>query len=615
MPDKFDYHFKNRITHPDKLVANKANYFADCFDFVCANIGRLNSFQLENHKSLVQKIEFQLTHFTSHSPKYLNHYFANKYLSQKDGMIKEHYLVEWKEITRLRLASKNFSIEDKRNTLHQKIKTLSAELEDTLFKNTLDGIILAIQCRHPLNKHNHVFIFDYLTPILVCEFAFSGFHLPELNSLFKLIFERDISIEQNRVITKAPLPSALLHLKSEPEKFFSAAKDYLDKRTLKQQFEGIYHLFKNSLGEKTLIFPLNNAQTYIPIKLEYEGAKIVNRLSKVYVKNRNNKAYYSFFTKKKKLFIETIVIAGDEVTALRHAIRKSNAALNFVNSQLKLNISLDTTDYVYCEDGVCTRKRKFPDIIRNSTKKSFRINDVKNYLKKESALKNRIVSADKIYHQAIAAFSDEDKLVHLWRYLESFFDHDDYKAADIIDKVSKILSRFSNHNFAFNSFNYIVQVIYNSGAGIESERFGVSREELWNLLHPDYYVNADFKRCAEIIKHPFVTKQIRLQLDNSAEVKAEIASKFYSNLLFETYEQRNLLEHSATFHDRSVQKIILSLPDAVKQFRNIMIESVRATKHRNFNEVIDRLFLGELDDLFAPKQKKDLHITKKKNDS
>src|SRR6267154_5993321 len=86
------YHFKNAITHPDSQVADKANFFADYFEFVAADLGKVGAFELENHKSLLEKILTQLENHTLHSKQYINHYFTNPYLSKKDPLIKEYYL-------------------------------------------------------------------------------------------------------------------------------------------------------------------------------------------------------------------------------------------------------------------------------------------------------------------------------------------------------------------------------------------------------------------------------------------------------------------------------------------------------------------------------------------
>lgn len=51
------YHFKHQITHPDKNVSEKVNFFADTFYFTLLNYGSPKFHELENHKSLLEKIK------------------------------------------------------------------------------------------------------------------------------------------------------------------------------------------------------------------------------------------------------------------------------------------------------------------------------------------------------------------------------------------------------------------------------------------------------------------------------------------------------------------------------------------------------------------------------
>ena len=63
----------------------------------------------------------------------------------------------------------------------------------------------------------------------------------------------------------------------------------------------------------------------------------------------------------------------------------------------------------------------------------------------------------------------------------------------------------------------------------------------------------------------------------------------------------NFLEHSAIFHDRSILKLMLTLPATIDQFRSIMVECVKLNKFITFTETIESLCKGKLDDLFKSK--------------
>ncbi|MBL7844219.1 MAG: hypothetical protein JNK44_10180 [Cyclobacteriaceae bacterium] len=581
------YHFKSAITHPEKLIADKANYFADIFDFVAADLGKLGTAELETHKSLLEKILTQLDNHTTHSKRYITHYFSNPYLSGKDQLIKEYYSKEWRLIND---AKKKYFQDNEPKFLMETIQPFIEKLNDSLFKNVLNEVVTAILCKYPLSKHNHVKIFEYCTPLLVSEFVLAGFNNKDLSELFRRIFERDIQIDGTKVKTLAPLPSELIELKADSAKFFEAASDYLKNRSLKQQFEGIFHLFKNSLKERTIIFPLANISAYKPLTLEHDLAVFSNELRKKYVNRGDRREFTSFFTGRGRMFVSLSVRKGDKPTTLAQAIRNAQIGLNYFNATLKANAQLVTTDCIICDDGNCIRETVSPRVIHDTASKLFNDGKSINYLQGvNSRLARRIISSDVIYFQGLGAHHNEEKLVNLWRYLESFFDETNYKAEDVKKQVGRILSLASLESFAFVNFNLAHHVLYPPYWGLKPESFGVTREELWKLLHPGLVVNSNFKRMAEIIHHPYVSRQLKWQIETTVKRKIAHANNFYSKMLTEAYEQRNLIEHCGSYNEFAVQKVMLSLPDAVAKFRRIVADKAKGGRLKTFHELVENI--------------------------
>lgn len=61
----------NTFEHPNSKIKGKYNYLADCIQNAANLVGNLYQYPLENHLSLIQKIEFQLqTLDSSYSGKY-----------------------------------------------------------------------------------------------------------------------------------------------------------------------------------------------------------------------------------------------------------------------------------------------------------------------------------------------------------------------------------------------------------------------------------------------------------------------------------------------------------------------------------------------------------------
>lgn len=67
------------LTNPDKLVEEKANFFADWFHYFTSNVGQSYEFELENPLAIVDKIIYQLQNNPKHCAPYVLNYFAHAY--------------------------------------------------------------------------------------------------------------------------------------------------------------------------------------------------------------------------------------------------------------------------------------------------------------------------------------------------------------------------------------------------------------------------------------------------------------------------------------------------------------------------------------------------------
>jgi hypothetical protein len=599
------YHFKNQITHHDIIVADKVNFFADYFEFTLINYGRPNFVNLENHKSLLEKIKFQLDNYSIHSQQYIKHYFKNNYLTKKDWLIKEYYSEEWQKINTIKQdVLTDFSNSTKRDELNKEITKFLKKLDETLFENALNNIISAILCKHPLHKHNHIAIFQYHTPIILCEFIFSGFPKKDLQKLFDKILSKEVELSNNKVRTDAPLPQSLLELKQNPENkseiFYNAASDYLKNRTLKQQFEGIYYLFKNSLKDKTYLFRLANVNAFRPVSLNYNGVIFSNQFRKKYVtRGSTRKEYREFFNGKGKLFAQVTIKENNDDVGKTNATLKINNALNYLNTILEKEARIELDDFIIKDDDNNVRHTSWTKIIHPEDAVKFdEYNAYQILNKKGNSLTEKYLKLDPIYFQALNSDLKEIKIVTYWRFMEAFFEAEDFKSEAIKKTVSKILSQNSISDFALNYFNLACQVLntayfrpiksVHDKSGI-NHFLNITDEELRTLLHPKLISNINFKRLKEVINQPYIAKQMEWFLSTSKEEKIKVAHNFYINVLTETYEQRNFIEHSGIHNEKSIDKILLTLPKLVKDFRRLIITELKKDKHKSFGEIITSL--------------------------
>jgi hypothetical protein len=601
-----NYHFKHQITHTDPSIANKVNFFADCFDYILKNYGKPTFPELENHKSVLRKIKFQLDNFSNYAPKYINHYFRNSYLTKKDPIIEQYYLKDWAGINSLKIKAANYDDNSTREELNFKLTAFINKLDQSLFENALSNVIRAITCEHPLEKHNHVNIFQYFTPIILSEFIFAGFSREELRKLFDRILSKDLEIDSRGLRTEAPLPKKLLNLKlrvkSEPQKFIDAVNHYLLNRTLKQQFEGIYHLYKNSAENKTYVFQLSNITANDPISLSYNNVLISNQLKKQYVKRgKTGSRYREFFNGKSKLFAEVTVKESDNDTGKINAISKINNALNFFNATLGQEATVKIEDYIIRGTEIDARSNDFKPPLKAELAKRF--NESNPYLvlsrKKKTDLAGKFLSIDSIYFQALSEKRSELKLVHYWRFIESFFQENDYNAASIQDVTSLILSKNQNgilERLYFDLATVILDTAYWRSIRPITDKSKINKflnihdSEFNTLLHPGQTKNINFRRLIEVLNHPYITQRYSWLTNSSEETKEKELEHFYNNILKEAYEQRNFIEHCGIHLNHSVEKVLLTLPDIARALRWLIIMELKNNNnYKSFTEIIHKL--------------------------
>jgi len=126
------------------------------------------------------------------------------------------------------------------------------------------------------------------------------------------------------------------------------------------------------------------------------------------------------------------------------------------------------------------------------------------------------------------------------------------------------------------------------GGGI-NHFLNITNNELMALLQIEKIANINFKRLSEVIHHPYISKQIEWFLNTSKESKIDLTCKFYLNILIETYEQRNLVEHAGIHNGKAVEKILLILPQLVSKFRSLIIDELKKNRHNSFKELIEKL--------------------------
>jgi hypothetical protein len=594
-----DFHFKHKITHSDKAVSEKVNFFADIFHFTHSTYGDPGFSELENHRSLLEKIKFQLDNYSSHSGKFLKYYFQNSYLSNGDFLINNFYKDQWKKINNLKIEVFNdFSNESRREYLNSEITLFISELNNTLFQNSLDKIITAILCEKGLKHHDHIKVFEYYTPLLVSEFIFQGFPKKDLEKVFERILVKDVELTNSKVETDAPIPQNIWYIRDsvdyDPDAFYNAVNEYLQKRNLKQQFEGVYHLFKTSLKAKTYLFHIIDLEAYKPITLNYNDVIISNELTSNYVKENTRKEYKDFFEGEGRLFAEVTIKENNDDVGKANAMLKIKNAINFLNATLDRRAKIESNDYIIKDRDLNFRNSGFGHTLHLEQVGDFVNSNPYEFFKgKTNRLIERFLNLDAVYFQAENDDRSEARVVHYWRFIESFFEPDFYDAVAIRKIVSEILSK--RYSFALSHFSLAHGILWpayrddpHNITGINSI-LNISSTELVDLMKPSSFKQANFRRYIEVINHPYVTRRLKWYLESDTNEKFKVVNDFYAKVLLEVYEQRNFIEHSGIHNKYSVEKVLFTLPEIASKFRILIISELKDNEYKSFKELIEHL--------------------------
>ena len=591
------YHFNHQIHNPDQTISDKVNYFADIFDYFLSNIGKPTFPGLETHKSILEKISFQLDNYSPHSIKYIKEHLKSEYLTSKDPIIKDYYLHEWKAIN----SYIHGGIEKNRNKLHLEIRQLIRKLDKSLFINTLSSIIAILSSESRLENDQTVNKLDYYTPIIISEFIFSGFDKKDLNRLFDKILTTKVEIQGNKVRTEVPLPTSLIKYKNkpgtEPEKFYARINKYLKSRTLQQQFEGIYYLYRNSQKEKTFIFYLNNIKSLTPLEIQIGDVRFSNQIKKENISKRGiNKEYRSFFNGKGKLFAQTTLMENNDIIGMEKAIRKINNAINFLNACIKKKCYLQLDDYIVKDTDQNIRHKSMLIPIRSTDIEKLEQDNTFSILNSRmNSLTNRYLEIDKIYFYAATSDFPENKVINYWRFLESFFEAERFKSVTVIKSISKILATNCQMQIESDYYNLAFQIVHSAYLKHPVNNNGINPlleipdKDLVSFLNSRSNPRTDLTCLNQIIDHPFINQRLNWVLTTSFHQQTKVAQDFYQSILNETFEQRNFIEHRGIFFDKSIDKILTSLPIIVRDFRRLIINELTQKNYNKFNDVISSL--------------------------
>ncbi|GEM_PF-2451387 len=577
--------FIHQIIHPDNLIQEKVNFFADYFHFVTENIGVYDNLEIENYLSLFEKITYQIESNLEHCPKYLDRYFSHPLL-KKDNKD----LIKYQQFRNFQNLIKGY---EQAGTIHKKskwieenaqfkrtLKALKRELNQNMFSSALKEVIRMINDDHELREYCEDI--KFYTLILVSEFLLNNRTKKDVGKVFQRIMSEETH--------KFPFPQSLIEI-YKGQDLDEAKKRYIQERTFDQQFEGIFNILKEKGTRHYFLFRIVdiNAKSDFSFKYNrvtfYHPEHIKLREIKKVVEKGIIKDFFNFMP---MLIASVKIDYYSSELAAQEAVDIINKELKFLNSVCKSNAHIEKYHYLWTSDfksigfhfDVSEKNHTIgEDDIKMLKKNPFKI--LKNINKE---CRSQIIKYEYLYIQALSSFSLHD----YWHYLEVLIPTNEKSEKQLIDIVSTILILSDEINDKSRLKNYLINAIlpFNSSSdslGITSKRHKEYVNQLINQR------GIDLNEIEKEITNPFLCSLFKLLSNPYGKRKLREKKEYYSRVLWELQAQRNAIIHSGYGNKKAMILLRGTLPNLISRFRRTLFDAMENNEENTFKELIDNL--------------------------
>lgn len=591
--------------HDNQIIHEKVIYFADHIQYANALMGKISALQLENHKSLLEKIIFQIDHNLKKCIPYIETYLKNPLITAKDDYLFDKFFNNEKkginQFSHLKLGNHT-----RRDDILFEIKKESQELLQAIGENILQYYVTDlrtliedenIRLSEPAKKK-----IRYYAHLIVTEYIFQGFDQEDIQHLIKRVVSG--KIEDNYPQRIKPIPESknffdrlvqypftekmelryiarIENIEASPD----TDKQYKDLRILHPQGEILKGLFADNF---------------------YQGLK------EEQIFNQNQS-----FLKEKTLIVLFELSTNSYLEGKRIFFDELESLVNYVNGLYKATAYVDYSQ-------VCVLNLKNNSGVLNWTRTDYmaKMNDdfekyslfanQNNYnnLKKTKA-GEKILQTENLFLRTLISKDSREKITAYWRYLESLFDYEaGNKAIEIRKKISSILLNDEEDSFKIELGLLLQNSLNNNGFRVGQDINPITFKKYFGgigkLIDVDKLSDHE-----DVLKRPFLKELIHTHQNfkNNLNKHLEAARNYYGEILWEAYAQRNFLQHNAIVFDKSVLKLAPILQLLVVRFRRILLKMLLSSE-KSF-ETIEELiqFLSEKGNCQLKKvQSEDLQI-------
>lgn len=568
--------YLNQITHQDKIVEEKVNFFADYFNYANSQSEKSDNLDIENYLSLIEKMIFQLNTNLEKCNKYIDSYLSHPLLHKDNAYFRQYrnYLVVNELFENYKKEGKPTNkikwIKDNPNFKISLVR-FSVELKKFMFKKSLKSIISYLKCTHSLSHHKAQII--HHTHILTSEFLYANWSKEDVAETFRKIITSDVN--------SFPFPKSLI--KENKDNLLNAKQHYVENRTFDMQFEGIFNYLRQRDKSVYYIYRIYNIQAYKGFRFKYSQVTFYEpthpKLKNLRTEIKEAFLSSKFFDRRDMIIAAVKIRTKSKYIGEQLALKIIREELAYLDLKCNTNTLLEPFSYLTTEDfkklSSKWRQKENTFSILEQNKKIFENNPF--FILKEAGkeCRNHFLKYEFLYIKAQTSRNPED----YWHYFETLFKICKQDTGNIINIISDVLLLSADQNEKV----LIKLYIYNS--------FGNSSAEYMNMRPAEFHkLRSKGLDAIDLIskntRHPFLS---HLSNKKNKSVSKQNLRSYYSRLLWECYAQRNSMIHNNEQNEKTLISIYLKLPSLVSRFRDTLIKTMKENNQLNFVELIDKI--------------------------
>ncbi len=563
----------------------------------------------ENHLSLLEKIDFRVKNNLAErsSRRVIKQILQHSLLN-----VSTDFFARKGEARKLIVEMKSANLErgvpsEFKDSVNQLIQLFSEDEKldgrayfDTILKNLSSYLV----CEHSLEHHKKSI--EYCTKLLIAEFIRVGFSTKDFTASRIGILNRVISKKidpkdnlDNNFFVDPYLPEKIEALRGK-KGFQDAVKSFVENIDAASQFQGFYLIYAAKKITGKFLFRISGIQNIKEgFRFKIGQVEFLHpnefKIDTSSWRKTETEIFNDFKDRKEVLLAIVPSEFKSHIVGLERALATTQDAVDFMNYNMVSNDPL--------WDAAKIDNRHYMFVHSNNNKFKYHSNSSKAYLNFDQLrekteflypegfeaineeAKNTILRNDHLLFKIKLERKLEKQISSGWQFLESFFAGSNIKD----EKMMKHISR----SLILNDLKYQqigLECLISNGL-LNSHFDGKSnRQQIYFHLNAYDRGRIDFSSLKSLVEYPFI-QELFDQYENltSGNVDHGGREKFYRQLLFLIYEQRNIYFHKNLYCPSSTRTLRNHLSRVLHSFRSLIVEKLISKPEYDLISVITEL--------------------------